>query len=64
VNIDKIVKLFQMKLIEKVIENSYGQNHGRIVRMLKLHKSLDDKKISEMALISLKDARSVLMELF
>jgi hypothetical protein len=53
-----------MKYIETVIENKYDQNHSRIIRILKLHKSLDEKKIAEAALLSLKDARSVLFELF
>jgi len=64
VNLDKIVKLFQMKLVERVLENKYGQNHARVLRILKQHRSLEDKKVSEAALISLKDTRSILMELY
>jgi transcription initiation factor IIE alpha subunit len=53
-----------MKYIEKVIENRFGLHEARVIRILKVHKILDDKKISESALLSLKDTRTILLELY
>ena len=63
-HLEKIVKIFQMKYIEKVIENRFGLHEARVIRILKVHRILDDKKISESALLSLKDTRTVLLELY
>ena len=64
VNLEKCVKEYQMKQVERIFENRYGVIHTRIFRILKMHRSLDEKQISEAALLSLKETRSILMELF
>ena len=53
-----------MKYVERIFENRYGVIHARILRILKTHRHLDEKRISEAALLSLKETRSILMELF
>ena len=50
--------------MERLIENKYGEVHARVIRILRLYKGMDDKKLSEAMLLSLKDTRSVLMQLY
>jgi len=60
VNVPTIMKLIKDKTVDSIIKEKFGPDCLRIFRLLFLKKHLEEQQISDMAMISLKDARNCL----
>lgn len=63
VSFDAIKSLSQSLLCEQYISDRFGDSSLRIYRLLKLKQLLEEKQISKLAMISLKDVRERLFQL-
>lgn len=64
IDFKKATCLIQKDLIEAMILEKYSQHHVRLFNVLLSKQCLEDKHVSKLAMISLKDARSKLFHLF
>lgn len=60
VNYEKILKKIRFRHLSKIIERMYSANAGRVIRLLKQYKVLDEENLSYLSVSSIKDVRTIL----
>lgn len=63
VDLGNLIHMIQFKTLEKIVEEKYGQYHARIFRVLENLGFQDEKQISDLCLIPLKEARTCIVKL-
>lgn len=64
INLKNIKQKLSQKLAEEYISHKYSEEHKRVLRVLLSQGSIKENQISELSILSVREVRSILMDLY